>query len=82
MIRTLVIIAAVSFTLCIGCIAGAFAVAGGPFSIDDHWRYHHGSWLDDEGPSVDIQIGPPAATAPARPAAPVKPAPGHAGAAI
>ena len=73
MIRTLIIIAAVSFALSIGCIAGAFAVAGGPFSIDDHWRFHHGGWLDEDGPSVDIQVGPPPVTAPGP--APAKPGP-------
>ena len=40
MIRTLVILAVVSFALSIGCLAAAFAIAGGPFYIDDSWRFH------------------------------------------
>ncbi|MDB5484076.1 MAG: hypothetical protein JWO83_5129 [Caulobacteraceae bacterium] len=44
MIRTLVILAVVSFVLSIGCLAAAFAIAGGPFTIDDGWRFHHGTW--------------------------------------
>ena len=71
MIRTLIIIAAVSFTLCVASLAGAFALAGGPFFIDDHWRFHHSTWSDDNGDSVDVQIGPPAAVDPAP--APAKP---------
>ncbi|HLZ83395.1 MAG TPA: hypothetical protein VKQ54_07480 [Caulobacteraceae bacterium] len=47
MIRTLVILAVVSFMLSIGCIAAAFAIAGGPFNIDDGWRYHRGDWNID-----------------------------------
>jgi hypothetical protein len=43
-IRTLVILAVVSFVLSIGCLAAAFAIAGGPFTIDDDWRFHHGTW--------------------------------------
>jgi hypothetical protein len=43
-IRTLVILAVVSFVLSIGCLAAAFAIAGGPFTIDDGWRFHHGTW--------------------------------------
>jgi hypothetical protein len=38
-IRTLLLVAAVSFGLAIGFFAGAFAIAGGPFSIDDGWRF-------------------------------------------
>ncbi len=49
MIRTLATIAAVSFLLAIACFGGAFAIAGGPFHIDDGWRFHHGHWgIDDE----------------------------------
>ena len=48
MIRTLAIIAAVSFVLCAACFAAAFAVAGGPFFIDDDLRFQPGNW------SVDI----------------------------
>ncbi len=40
MIRTLATIAALSFILAIACLASAFAIAGGPFSIDDNWRFH------------------------------------------
>ena len=40
MIRTLLLVAAVSFVLTIGFFAGAVAVAGGPFNIDDGWRFH------------------------------------------
>ena len=40
MIRVLVIVAVVSFVLAAGCFGGAFALVGGPFSIDDHWRFH------------------------------------------
>jgi hypothetical protein len=42
MIRTLATIAALAFVLAIGCLAGAFAIAGGPFTIDDDWRFHRG----------------------------------------
>lgn len=28
----------------VSCLAGAFAIAGGPFSIDDGWKFHRGSW--------------------------------------
>jgi hypothetical protein len=51
MIRTLAIMAAVSFALAIGCFAGAFAIAGGPFSIDENWRYH--------ADNVSVDIGEP-----------------------
>ena len=44
MIRTLVILAVVSFVLSIGCLAGAFAIAGGPFYIDPDLRFHHDTW--------------------------------------
>ena len=47
MIRTLVILAVVSFVLSIGCLAAAFAIAGGPFYLDDGWRFHHGDWNID-----------------------------------
>lgn len=55
MIRTLIILAVVSFVLSIGCLAAAFAIAGGPFTIDDGWRFHHGTWdidlsANDSGP--------------------------------
>jgi hypothetical protein len=43
-IRTLVILAVVSFVLSIGCLAAAFAIAGGPFYIDEGWRFHRDAW--------------------------------------
>ncbi len=43
MIRTLATIAGISFILAVACMAGAFAIAGGPFSIDDAWRFHRGT---------------------------------------
>ena len=57
MIRTLLLIAAVSFVLTIGFFAGAVAVSGGPFFIDDNWRFHHSDVSDDD----DIAHMPPAA---------------------
>jgi hypothetical protein len=42
MIRTLATVAALAFVLAIGCLAGAFAIAGGPFTIDDDWHFHRG----------------------------------------
>jgi hypothetical protein len=47
MIRTLALVAAVSFVLAVGCFAGAFAIAGGRFYIDDGMTFHHTSWVDD-----------------------------------
>ena len=47
MIRTLALVAIVSFVLAVGCFAGAIAIAGGPFSIDDGWRFHHIQWRYD-----------------------------------
>jgi len=44
MIRTLVILAIVSFMLSIGCLAAAVAIAGGPFYIDQDLRYHRDGW--------------------------------------
>jgi hypothetical protein len=41
MIRTLAIVAAASFLLCVGCLAAAFAIAGGPFSIDPSLHFHN-----------------------------------------
>ncbi len=43
MIRTLATIAGISFILAVACMAGAFAIAGGPFYIDDAWRFHRDS---------------------------------------
>jgi hypothetical protein len=53
-IRTLIILAVVSFVLSIGCLAAAFAIAGGPFTIDDGWRFHHGTW------DIDLSANDPA----------------------
>jgi len=59
MIRTLAIIAAVSFTLALGCFAGAFAIAGGPFSIGPGLRFHHETWdisvPDGQGHQGDVE---------------------------
>lgn len=44
MIRTLALIAAVSFVLCIGAIAASLAIAGGPFFVGEDFRVHHWSW--------------------------------------
>jgi len=52
MIRTLAIIAAVGFVLAVACLAGAFAIAGGPFSIDDGWRFHRETWSRDQSGPV------------------------------
>jgi hypothetical protein len=43
MIRTLTVIAVVSFILAVGCLAGALAITGGPFTIDDQLQYHPGA---------------------------------------
>lgn len=64
MIRTLVLVAAVGFVLCIGCLVAAFSMAGGPFFIRDWQVVHNGeegsfNWTprnslrddDDAGPS-------------------------------
>jgi len=52
-IRTLGLIAAVSFVLCIGCLAGSFAIGGGPFAIRDWAIEHDGDFSGFEwsGPS-------------------------------
>ena len=54
MIRTLLLIAAVSFILTIGFFAGAVAVAGGPFYIDDRMHFHR-----DDVSETDVQHRPP-----------------------
>jgi hypothetical protein len=46
MIRTLVILAAVSFVLAIVCFAAAFAIVGGPFYIDDEGQFHRTGWAE------------------------------------
>lgn len=62
MVRTLTLVAAVGFVLCIGCLVAAFSLAGGPFFIRDwqvvrngeegsfHWTPHtrHGDEADDD----------------------------------
>ena len=55
MIRTLAITAAVSFAIAVGCFVSAFAVAGGPFFIDHHLRFHSHAWREDVSIS---QAGP------------------------
>ncbi len=55
MIRTLAIVAVVGFVVCIVSLASAFAIAGGPFTIDDSLRFHHSSWVDTPG-SVRISL--------------------------
>jgi hypothetical protein len=44
MIRSLTIIGGVGFVLALVCLAGAFAIAGGPFYIGDGLRFHHTTW--------------------------------------
>jgi hypothetical protein len=53
-IRTLLLIAAVSFVLAIGFFAGAKAIVGGPFYIDDGWRFRR-SYISD----LDVEHRPP-----------------------
>ncbi len=56
MIRTLLLVAAVSFVLAIGFFAGAMAVVGGPFYIDDGWRFRRADISD-----LDIEHRSPTA---------------------
>jgi hypothetical protein len=51
MIRTLSTIAVLGFILAVACLAAAFAIAGGPFSIDEGWRFHRGATPVDGAPS-------------------------------
>jgi hypothetical protein len=46
MIRTLALITILGFIMAFGCLASAFAIAGGPFSIDDTWTFHRASFID------------------------------------
>ncbi len=48
MIKTLAIITVVGFVLSVTCLLAAFALAGGPFTIDDNLRFHHSSWVDSQ----------------------------------
>ena len=54
MIRTLLLVAAVSFVLAIGFFAGAMAVVGGPFYIDDGWRFRRSDFSN-----LDVDHRPP-----------------------
>ena len=47
MIRTLLLVAAVSFVLAIGFFAGAIAIVGGPFYLDDGWHVRR-TYLTDQ----------------------------------
>jgi len=58
MIRTLAIVALVSFVTAVGCLAGALAIAGGPFYFDHDLRYHPGA-LDVEYVSPPGKPGSP-----------------------
>ena len=44
MTRTLVLITVIGFVLAVACFASALAIVGGPFSIDDGWRFHRETW--------------------------------------
>jgi hypothetical protein len=47
MIRTLAIVAAVAFAVAVVSLTSAVALAGGPFYIDHHLRFHRdGAALD------------------------------------
>jgi len=47
MIRTLALVAAISLVLCIGFVAAAIAIAGGPFAIRDWAMVHSSDWGSD-----------------------------------
>jgi hypothetical protein len=53
-IRTLLLVSAVSFVLAIGFLAGAIAIVGGPFYLDDGWRFRRA----DVG-ELDVEHRPP-----------------------
>jgi hypothetical protein len=53
-IRTLLLVAAVSFVLAIGFFAGAIAVVGGPFYLDDGWRFRRTTLT-----ALDVDHHPP-----------------------
>ena len=54
MIRTLLIIAAVSFIFAVGCLSGAIAVAGGPFHIGPGLRFERTITFDTSTTSGPI----------------------------
>ena len=54
MIRTLLLVAAVSFVLAIGFFAGAIAIVGGPFYVDDGWHVRRTDLTD-----LDVEHRPP-----------------------
>ena len=56
MIRTLLLIAAVSFVLAIGFFAGAMAIVGGPFYLDDGWHFRR-TYVSDL--DIDVEHKPP-----------------------
>lgn len=58
MIRTLAVMAAISFVLSLVCFSAAFAIAGGPFSIDDGWRFHRGEWNSIDLSAADTPSSP------------------------
>jgi hypothetical protein len=70
MTRTLALVAIVSFVLAVGCFAASFAIVGGPFSIDDAWRFHRLSW-HDEGSDRPAPPSPPAPPNPPTPPGPM-----------
>jgi hypothetical protein len=58
MIRTLIILAVVSFIVSIGCLATAVAIAGGPFYIDHDLRYHRDGWdIDISAAGANRSLG-------------------------
>ncbi len=56
MIRTLLIIAAVSFVFAVGCLSGAVAVAGGPFHIGPGMTFERAGALSEVTTSPEILI--------------------------
>ncbi|HEY7900819.1 MAG TPA: hypothetical protein VIC25_06495 [Caulobacteraceae bacterium] len=46
MIRTLLILTAVSFIVAMVCLAAAFAIVGGPFWIDNNGQFHRADFSD------------------------------------
>ena len=56
MIRTLLIIAAVSFVFAVGCLSGAVAVAGGPFQIGPGLRFERTTMNDSLKTCRSVQV--------------------------